>query len=184
MGQALKWFRKAAERGQGDACARLGHIYETGESVKKDPDEAYKWYEKGHHSNQECAEGMKRIIGNELGLIYLAQGRDAEDKGDYKTAFSSYKQGAEYGYDHAQYELARCYLNGQGTAKNQSEAAIWYQKAADQGYAMAQTALALCYFQGWGVKQDQDEGIQWLKKAARQGEESAQNMLKSLNISY
>lgn len=184
MGQAIRWFKKAADKGQGDACARLGHIYETGESVEKDEIEAYKWYEKGHHDNSDCEEGMKRIIGQTLGLIFFTDGVKAEQAGDSAKAFDCYKRGADYGYAKAQYFFGKCYFNGTGTTKNDAVGFSWYKKAAEQGLADAQMMLGACYFQGLGVKADQDEGIKWLVAAAKNGQKNAQDMLDSLKVSY
>ena len=41
---AAKWYRKAAEKGVGDAQYRLGSLYERGEGVPKDMEYAYGWY--------------------------------------------------------------------------------------------------------------------------------------------
>lgn len=184
MGQAIRWFRKAAEQGHGTACARLAKIYETGESVKADETEAYKWYEKGHLHDEECNEGMKRIIDRNIGYILYSEGVNAQNKGDLTSAFKNYKKGAEFGYAQSQKALAVCYMNGSGTEKNPQEAVRWCRMAADQNLASAQLTLGLFYIQGIGVKADQDEGISWLKKAARNGDDQAKNMLKTLNESY
>ena len=183
IGQAILWFRKAAEQGQSDACARLGNIYETGESVAKDQIEAYKWYEKGHHNNETCKEGMNRIIDQNVGALAYNDGIEAQNNGDMGKAFSDFKLGAEHGYAEAQHALARCYFNGTGTAKNTSEAVVWFRKAAEQDLSGAQLMLGICYLQGIGIAADQEEGISWLKMAARNGEKQAVNLLNSLNIS-
>ena len=44
--KALKWYRKAAEKGYSDAFTQLGIMYENGKGVAKDLNEAEKWYKK------------------------------------------------------------------------------------------------------------------------------------------
>ena len=61
------------------------------------------------------------------------------------------------------------YEEGQGVARDYSEAARWYRQAAEQGIAVAQTALATLYTKGSGVAQDLPEAVRWYRKAAEQG---------------
>jgi len=42
--EAVKWFRKAAERGHASAQRNLGVCYKNGEGVEKDYAEAYAWW--------------------------------------------------------------------------------------------------------------------------------------------
>jgi len=41
--EALRWFRRAAEQGNGGAQNHLGLMYFEGEGIVKDEIEAYKW---------------------------------------------------------------------------------------------------------------------------------------------
>ena len=79
-----------------------------------------------------------------------------------------------------QFYLGRCYANGQGVAKDESEAVKWYRKAAEQGDAAAQYNLGLMYYNGRGVTKDEREAIKWYCKAANQGDELAKKTLKRL----
>lgn len=45
-GKALKWYLKAAEKGYTRAQCQLGVMYENGQGVTKDLNEAEKWYKK------------------------------------------------------------------------------------------------------------------------------------------
>ena len=54
--EAVKWYRKAAERGCAWAQVRLGRCYEFGEGVEKDPTEAAKWYRKAAGKGDEPAK--------------------------------------------------------------------------------------------------------------------------------
>lgn len=76
---------------------------------------------------------------------------------------------AAEGDTNAQFRLGVAYDQGQGVAKNQSEAAVWYQKAAEQGHAPAQNSLGSMYQFGEGVPQDNIEAVRWYEKAADKG---------------
>ncbi len=65
------------------------------------------------------------------------------------------------------------YLNGQGVARDNAEAAKWYRKAAEQGDAGAQFNLGVMYGGGQGVPQDYAEAVKWFRKAADQGTANA-----------
>ena len=70
--------------------------------------------------------------------------------------------------------MGYCYYNGNGVAKDATEAVKWYRKAAEQGYASAQDNLGLCYDNGDGVAKDAAEAVKWWRKAAEQGHADAQ----------
>ena len=44
FGEAIKWFRLAADQGNAAARVWLGHIYYTGEGVPQDFQEAVNWF--------------------------------------------------------------------------------------------------------------------------------------------
>ena len=50
-GEAVKWFRKAAEKNIPEDQFNLALHYEKGESVPKDSGEAVKWYRKAAEQN-------------------------------------------------------------------------------------------------------------------------------------
>ncbi len=58
------------------------------------------------------------------------------------------KKAVENGYIGAQYSLAICYDNGEGTEKNLEKAFCWCQKAAENGFKEAQYNLATLYRKG------------------------------------
>lgn len=68
---ATKWFRKAAEKGVGDAQHRLGKLYESGEGVPMDMEYAFGWYAVAAHvGNAKAAEALEtarlKLSGKEL----------------------------------------------------------------------------------------------------------------------
>ncbi len=44
--EAIKWWLKAAEKGDIDACYKLGVAYADGDGVARDLEEAVKWFRK------------------------------------------------------------------------------------------------------------------------------------------
>ena len=59
----------------------------------------------------------------------------------YAFSARDYRSDTEQGYADAQYDLGRCYANGEGVTQDCFEAVKWYRKAAEQGDPDAQSAL-------------------------------------------
>jgi len=58
---AAEWYRKAAEKGVGDAQYRLGKMYEDGDGVPRDVEYAYGWYSVAAHlGNPKGGEAAAR----------------------------------------------------------------------------------------------------------------------------
>ena len=57
-GEAIKWFRKAADQGDADAQLLLGSLYLTGNGVPQDYVIAHMWLNlAAAHGKEEAAEG-------------------------------------------------------------------------------------------------------------------------------
>lgn len=96
----------------------------------------------------------------------------------YDEALEYFEKAANNGQMLAQYNLAKMYLNGNGTSKNPQIAAQWFMKAARQGDAAAQYMIGKMYLEGQGVSKDEQQALTWLKKAAAQGNKEAISILK------
>lgn len=131
--EALKWFTKAAEQGDGRACNEIGLIYANGWDVRKDPKEAFKWF---HESAKHgIAPGM-----NNLGRLYeLGYGT----RKNFGEAFKWYRKAAEAGHAEAQVNLGTMYLKGLGVTEDRKQALDWYRKAAEKGNAEAKKKMEL-----------------------------------------
>ena len=53
--KAVEWFRKAAEKGYGEAQYHLGNCYRDGKGVSKDIAKALEWYQKAAEEGYEYA---------------------------------------------------------------------------------------------------------------------------------
>ena len=162
--EAVKWYRKAAERGYYMAQCNLGIMYESGTGVIQDYKEAVEWYRKAAvqgYCIAQCNLGLMYEFGK--GLVR-----------DYKEAVKWYRKAAEQGYSIAQCNLGLMYNRGKGVVQDYKEAVKWYRKAAVQGDNIAQCNLAIMYESGEGVAQNDEEAIKWYRKAAEQGNSIAQ----------
>ncbi|MCL2760801.1 MAG: tetratricopeptide repeat protein [Desulfuromonadales bacterium] len=165
--EAVKWYRKAAEKGFAEAQNSLGQMYASGQGVDKNYDEAAKWFRKA--AEQGNAEAQ-----NSLGKMYASgQGVDKNDA----EAVKWFRKAAEQGNMEAQYNLGAMYEKGQGAARNGEEAVKWYSEAAEQGDVKAQYTLGQMYHEGQGVARNDDEAVKWFNEAAEQGDVKAQYTL-------
>ena len=67
----------------------------------------------------------------------LTDGQQAEDRGDYVTAFNDYAALAAHGDKSGEVNVARLYLTGKGVAQSCTLALHWYALAARQGVVQA-----------------------------------------------
>ena len=173
--EAVKWFRKAAERGHADAQIRLGECYYYGWGTSLDRIEAAKWFRKAAERGHADAQ-------YKLGDCY-ANGQGVSQ--DRAEAAKWLRRAAEQGNASAQYDLAFYYYNGWEVSKDYAEAAKWWRKAAEQGDGDAQVLLGRCYYEGgYGLSKDYAEAVKWYRKAAEQGYTGAKEALEKLGENY
>lgn len=165
--EAIKWFRKAAERGDAKGQNALGVMYANGQGVPQDYDEAIKWFRKA--AEQGDARGQSN-----LGVMY-DNGQGVPQ--DYAEAVRWYRKAAEQGYAMGQTNLGTMYDGGHGVPQDYVEAVKWYRKAAEQGDADGQNNLGIMYESGHGVQRDYVEAVKWYRKAAEQGYAAGQSNL-------
>ncbi len=161
--EAVKWYKRAAERGSSYAQYRLGEIYYphiTNEfiNIESSIEMSFNWYK--NSAEQGYAKAQYKLAQ------FYAKGEYVEQS--YLSAIELYRKSANQGYAKAQYELALFYEYGNGVRLSFEEACRWFRKAAIQGDKDAQYQLGVCYDYGKGVEQSFDEAIKWYKKAAEQ----------------
>lgn len=128
---AMNELQPVAEQGNVEAQYYIGYIYQNGQGVNEDQQQAAKWYLK-------AANGGYGPAQSKIGFMY-ANGH-AFTK-DYEKAAIWYRKAAEQGNLTGQKELGVLYFNGNGVKKDYAQAKNWLQKAADQGDTWAKSAL-------------------------------------------
>ena len=106
--------------------------------------------------------------------LYYAQGYPPYIQPDLPQAFALMLSAAEAENPQARYNVARMYLNGQGTEKNEKRAFHFMRLAARGGLTQAQKALSNMYRDGTGVAQDDYGVFSWMLAAAQNGDAEAQ----------
>lgn len=124
--EAFSWFKKAAELGNAQAQVELAELYDAGEGVPQNTEQAVFWYEKAAKQGHEEAQLA-------LGLHYL------EDLEDNATAIEYFENAAEQGNATAQYRLGLLYLGDAGVPTNNLKAWVYFSLAADK---VTEAALA------------------------------------------
>jgi TPR repeat protein len=139
--QALRWYRKAADKGDARAQSDIGWLYENGFGVPGDYSEAMTWYRKAADQGFPAAEvNLGRLYANGLGASR-----------DYYLALVWYLRAAKQGNTDGQVLVGNLYRDGLGGPKDIAAARFWYQKAIDQGDPDATKALASLAMQGKNI---------------------------------
>lgn len=122
---ALIWFHKAGEQGNGEALYTIARFYMEGYGVKEDLGKAFEYYMKSAKQGYDL--GMLWV-----GNFYLYGQPGAVDRDIYE-ARKWYEKSAELGNTHAMVHLAELYIEGIGVVKNITTAYSWFKKAKDFG---------------------------------------------------
>lgn len=196
----IRFLRLVVAAEQGDAVSQfnLGLMYDTGEDVTQDYQEAVRLYRlaaaqgvanaqfnlavmyaHGYGVGQDCQEAIRLYQAlaeqgeadaqTKLGLIY-AKGQGVTQ--DYQEAMRWYRLAAAQGDAAAQFILACMYDYGEGVTQDYQEAVRWYHLAADQGNSLALQRLFLMYYEGQGVPQDYMKAYMWFDLAEKTGQKS------------
>ena len=153
---ALAWYRKSADLGNGEAQFWVGYLYETARGTDRNEAEAAKWY--------QLAAGQKHSAAMvNLGLLY-ERGRGVPK--DLAKALALYKQAADLNDVSAMRNIAYLYDNGIGVEKDSAEALRWYQKGADLMDPSSTFQVGFFYELGKGVPPDYAQAVAWYTKAA------------------
>jgi uncharacterized protein len=158
-GEALKWFRLAADQGVAEAFSNIGAIYMSGDGVAPNLEEGIKF-------TRLAAERGVPAAQLNLGTAYRAgKGVTADEVEGYRLI----ELAANQGYGPAQYHLGQLYF-----AKRREEAAKWFILAASNGDVGSQSELGFMYANGWGVPLDMKKAAEWSRLAAEKGDTQAQ----------
>ena len=202
LGEALDWYRRAAEQGFVPSVTSLGVLYLDGKGVEADPGRAFNLFSRA----AEAGDGRAQ---NNLGLMYS---RGTGIDRDYEAAAVWFERAAAQGLPQALRNLSVLYENGFGVELDEAFAVEllrraralegesfrdlllrtgfpvdprlvqpdWTQpvsasevQAAQAGDIVALYLTGLRYLGGFGVQLDAPEGVRRLERAARGGLGSA-----------
>ena len=111
----------------------------------------------------------------------LTQGYDAQDAGDYATAFRLFMQVADGGAYKAYCAAADVISEGgNGLQQDLKKAFELYLKGAERGDERAHNNLGYCYQHGEGVQKNLAKAKEWYQKSAAQGHQRAKEHLAEL----
>jgi TPR repeat protein len=123
-GQALRYYKRAAERGSAVASDNVATYYAMGRGTARDKVQALAWY------RQAIARGYVPAMTN-LGVLYSAS---FDGPPDYCQALAWFKKAAKGGNVTGMWHLGQAYQNGLCPASsNATLARHWLRKAVDIG---------------------------------------------------
>lgn len=171
IGEAIAWYRKAADQGVDTAASNWGLLLLVGEhfGIATDYDEARKLFEK--------AAPTVVVARRELGLM---KQRGWGEPADPVGGMQMIRAAAERGDAFSQRLVAEALDQGlDGLAIDHHDAFFWMQKAALQNDVVAERELGMHLKKGDGIEPDAVAATIWLKKAADQGDIPAKEELNS-----
>jgi uncharacterized protein len=173
--EAFDTLNLAAERGHAGARWKLGQMYATGDGVAENDYEAFKMFERIVRDQGEDGAFSQNRAYIASAVVALAQYiRDgipgspiAADPVQARQLFS--QAASYYGEPHAQFELGRMLLRGEGGSADPRQAARWLQLAARKGHVKAQALLGYLLFDGVSiqVRPEPVKGLAMLTRALR-----------------
>lgn len=150
-------YLSLANQNDPKACYNLGLMYQEGDGVPQNMDEAVKWYTK-------AADLQYRDAQYTLGaLVFQRQIHSIS----YPQAAAYYEQAANLGHVKSQLNLGMLYFRGDVIAQDLPAAVHWLSLAASNNNSEAQGYMANMYQQGVGVPQDTVKAAMWLLLATQ-----------------
>ena len=150
-------YLSLANQNDAKACYNLGLMYQDGDGVAKNLDEAVKWYTKS------ADLGYKEAQYTLGALVFQRQIHSIS----YPQAVTYYEQAAQQGHVKSQLNLGMLYFRGDVIAQDLSAAVQWLSLAASNNNSEAQGYMAQLYQQGAGVAQDTVKAAMWLMLATQ-----------------
>lgn len=148
---SIKYFLRAAHAGEYRAMLVVALIYEEGDGIERNIEEAIRWYRKY----------AKRVIDKPNFFIVIGAGimSSVVPIADVRQIVNSDDK----------YDLERlgyAYENGiAGVDKNMDKAIKYYLEASDAGREFSMYSLGNAYAKGDSVNQDMSIALEWYRKA-------------------
>jgi TPR repeat protein len=163
-------YREAAEvhkhRG---GMSKLASCLYCGRGVTEDPRQAVVWFHKAADLGDAASKDT-------LGAFLLHGDARAGIAQDAPRGFALLREAVELGYGLALYQVARCYVRGEGVEKDAAQGVSLLRQVIMQkgdNKAEAEAALAICYAMGDGVEADTAQAAVWCQKAVTCGNKEA-----------
>ncbi|CAG8438460.1 17150_t:CDS:2 [Acaulospora morrowiae] len=134
----------------------LGVKYHTGNGIKKDDEEAAKWFRKAAEQDLSPAQLM-------LGFLYMM---DMGVQRDVQQGLHWYHLAARQNNSTAMKNIAYHLL----TEKDYKNAKEWFCKAYEAGNAESANQIGIMYSFGIGTLRDPQKAEEWYRKAAEAGD--------------
>ena len=150
-------YLSLANQNDAKACYNLGLMYQDGDGVAKNLDEAVRWYTKSADLDYKEAQ---YTLG---ALVFQRQIQTIS----YPQAVTYYEQAAKQGHVKSQLNLGMLYFRGDVIAQDLPAAVQWLSLAASNNNSEAQGYMAQLYQQGAGVQQDTVKAAMWLMLATQ-----------------
>lgn len=191
---ALKLASDLAQRGDANASALVGFLYEYGFGTEKSLPQAAKYYRQGALQNSNDAMmGLGRVWVGDHDLVnatevdtayqnaikagrddaFLPYGDFLMAQGNAAKAVIQYERAALNGDTNAAYSLAILYDDGDDSVPdNPQKARNYLHSAAEGGIVPAQADYGLLLYQGRGGEKNSKSAAEWFKKAAEGGDKN------------
>lgn len=171
--EAVRWFRLAADKGDGDACIHLGHMYCRGEFVDgPDHEAALRWF------GAAAGRGNRRGFFSLAGMYHNGAGGLRPDR---VRAIEFVRQAAALGHPEAWNSLGVACYGGDGVERNEEKAIRCLQSAATLGSWNGAYNLGVLCADGRVVVEPHPDRIGWLLVAEEGGYEPAEAALTALD---
>lgn len=168
--EALQKWEKAAEMGHVTAQYNCGILYDTEESIPRDPEKALYWYERA------AEQGMAKAQFRCGKMYYMGNGTER----NLEKAFQWELKAAGQGHADAQCACGCMFYHGQGTERDLVHSFNMHQKAAENGHNGSMLYCGEMCYNGEGTRQDLYKALEWFKMAAENGVEEAIPMIDKL----
>lgn len=169
---SLTSLQYAAEGGHPGAQWKLGRMYADGDGVAQNDLQAFDYFSRiaNAHAEDSPSAPQAAIVANAfvaLGRYYLNGIPNSKIKSDPDRAREMFSYAASYfGNADAQYDLARLYLKGVGSSRDDFRyGARWLGLAAQKGQHQAQALLGQMLFNGDQLPRQAARGLMWLTLA-------------------
>ena len=169
---SLDALQYAAEGGEALARWKLGSMYATGDGVPHDDKKAYDYFMRIVEDYDDAAANPRQrgviasafVAVGAYSLTGISNSRVTRDPQRAREMFSV--AATEFADPHAQYNLGRMFLDGDGVKKDPRRGARWLKLAADKQHMESQAVLGHLFFNGAeGVNRQRAMGLMYLTLA-------------------